>query len=298
LDDFIAAKMADRHIAGLSLAIIHERKIVEEKAYGFADLSGQTRVMLGTLFQAGSISKPLAAYAALHLVEQGRLKLDADVNTQLSSWKVPENEYTKEEKVTLRRILSHRAGLTVHGFPGTVMQQMILDITGKEFSDFMRDTVLLPLGMTNSTYQQPLPNDLVAKAATGYDRDGKAVKGRWHAYPEMAAAGLWTTASDLAQFVIAVQQACAGESDSVISQSVALQMLTDQKDHAGLGVFLQGSGTNLIFSHNGRDEGFDALMVGYATRGNGAVILINRNDDSGAVNDILVAIGRKYHWIW
>jgi len=329
LDDVIAAKMANRHIVGLSLAIIHERTIVEEKAYGFADLSGQRRVMPATLFQAGSVSKSLAAFAALHLVEKGRLKLDVDVNTQLRSWKVPENEYTKEEKVTLRRILSHRAGLTVHGFPGyaldepqptllqildgvnpantppihvdlvpgsklrysgggyIVMQQMILDVTGKPFPDFMRDSVLLPLGMTNSTYQQPLPRDLAAVAATGYDRDGKAVKGRWHAYPEMAAAGLWTTASDLARFVIAVQQADAGESDSVISQSVARQMLTDQQDHAGLGVFLQGSGKNLIFSHNGRDEGFDALMVGYATLGNGAVILMNGNDDSGTVNDIL-----------
>ena len=71
-----------------------------------------------TLFQAGSISKPVAAAGALALVEQGKLALDEDVNQKLKTWKVPDNEFTKTEKVTLRRLMSHTAGLTVHGFPG------------------------------------------------------------------------------------------------------------------------------------------------------------------------------------
>ena len=71
-----------------------------------------------TLFQAGSISKPVAALGALRLVEQGKLALDEDVNARLTTWKVPENEFTREKKVTLRGLLSHTAGLTVHGFPG------------------------------------------------------------------------------------------------------------------------------------------------------------------------------------
>jgi len=124
----------------------------------------------------------------------------------------------------------------------------------------------------------------------------KPVNGRWHIYPEMAAAGLWTTASDLARFAIGIQQSLAGESNPVISQSMSRQMLTDQGESDGLGVFLQGTGEALRFVHNGRDEGFDAVMMAYASRGQGAVILINANDDTGALARVLEAIAHEYHW--
>src|SRR6266571_2072321 len=82
------------------------------------------------------------------------------------------------------------------------------------FPEFMQETVLTPLRMTASTYEQPLPKERVAAAATGYYANGKQVEGKWHIYPEMAAAGLWTTASDLARFAIGIQQALAGKSNS------------------------------------------------------------------------------------
>jgi len=118
VDDLIARRMQERKITGLSLAIVDDGRIVKAQGYGFADETNGTAVTTDTLFQAGSISKPVAASGALHLVEQNRLSLDADVNTRLSTWKIPENEFTKAKKVTLRGILSHSAGLTVHGFPG------------------------------------------------------------------------------------------------------------------------------------------------------------------------------------
>ena len=118
------------------------------------------------------------------------------------------------------------------GTPGggyTVMQQMMIDVTGKPFPEFMQKTVLTPLRMAASTYEQPLPKDKAAAAATGYYANGKQVESKWHIYPEMAAAGLWTTASDLARFAIGIQQALAGKSNPVISQSMTRQMLTAQK---------------------------------------------------------------------
>ena len=118
VDDVVAAEMQKNGITGLSLAIIEQSKIIKAQGYGFTATNGKTPVTTSTLFQAGSISKPVAALGALHLVEQDHLSLDADVNTKLQTWKVPENEFTKDEKVTLRRLLSHTAGLTVHGFPG------------------------------------------------------------------------------------------------------------------------------------------------------------------------------------
>ena len=97
---------------------MQDGKIVKAQGYGTTEKGGQSPVTARTLFQAGSISKPVSALGALRLVEQGKLTLDEDVNTKLVTWKVPENEFTKQQKVTLRGLLSHTAGLTVHGFSG------------------------------------------------------------------------------------------------------------------------------------------------------------------------------------
>jgi len=338
VDRFIEEQMQTRDIPGLSLAIIQDGKIVKAKGYGLADRDKKTSVTPSTLLQAGSISKSVAALGALHLVEQGKLSLDENVNVRLKGWKVPGNEFTKEQKVTLRRLLSHTAGLTVHGFPGyavdapipslihvldghkpantpairvdtvpgtlwrysgggyTVMQKLMIDVTGQTFPQYMQKTVLMPLGMTLSTFEQPLPPPKAKETASGYFPKNRPVKGRWHIYPEMAAAGLWTTPSDLARFAIGVQQAVAGKANPVISQTMAHQMLTDQKGNDGLGVFLQGKGHDLRFSHNGRDEGFDALLTAYAETGQGAAIMINTNEDSGALGRIIEVIAAAYQW--
>ena len=118
LDVFVSAQMARRHVPGLSLAIIQDGRVFEARAYGVTDAGGSAAVTPSTLFQAGSISKSVAALGALHLVEQGKLTLDGDVNTTLTSWKVPASGFTSVTPITLRRLLSHTAGLTVHGFPG------------------------------------------------------------------------------------------------------------------------------------------------------------------------------------
>jgi CubicO group peptidase (beta-lactamase class C family) len=338
VDDAIRTEMQKRRIPGLSLAIIQDGAIVKAKGYGVTEKDGDSPVTPSTLFQAGSISKPVSALGALRLVEEGRLALDEDVNARLVTWKVPENEFTREKKVTLRGLLSHTAGLTVHGFPGyatdepvptvvqvldgakpantksirvdilpgsrwrysgggyTVMQQMVIDVTGKPFPRFMQEAVLGPLGMRESTFEQPLPAEKAKLTASGHLQDRSPVKGRWHIYPEMAAAGLWTTASDLARFALGVQEAAAGRSGKTLSKQMARQMITEQKDHYGLGVGLQGGGTTLRFGHGGRDHGFDAQLVAYAETGQGAAIMINANDNSRMVPRILQVIAREYHW--
>ena len=338
LDDFIRSQMQKRGIPGLSLAIIQDGKILKAQSYGFIDKDGKVPVTTNTLFQAGSVSKSVAALGALYLVEQNKLSLDEHVNVKLKSWKVPDNEFTNDKKVTLRGILSHTAGLTVHGFPGytvggkvpsviqildgtapantppvradfvpgsrwrysgggyTVMQQLMVDVTGADFPEFMKKSLLLPLGMKNSTYQQPLSPELAKLTATGHYNTRSIVEGRWHIYPEMAAAGLWTTPSDLAWFAISIQNAYAGKSGSILSQSMTRQMLTDQKNRDGLGVFLQGDSTTLRFGHNGRDEGFDALLTASVDKGQGIVIMINTNDNSHMMGRIVDFIADYYHW--
>jgi CubicO group peptidase (beta-lactamase class C family) len=343
VDDYIRAQMQKRQVPGLSIAIIQDGKIIKAQGYGVIEKGRKTPVTTSTLFLAGSISKPVAAVGALHLVEQGKLSLDEDVNAKLTSWKVPENEFTRDQKVTLRRILSHTAGLTVHGFIGyaidaprptllqildgekaantpairvetvpgskwnysgggyTIMQQLILDVTGKSFPEYMQEAVLGPLGMTHSTYQQPLPANKVSFTAAGTYEDGSVVKGRWLIYPQMAAAGLWTTPSDLARFAIGVRQAFAGKPGSVLSQETARQMLTVQPPSAdgGLGVGLDSKeldSKTLRFSHSGRDDGFDACLLAYASTGQGVVIMMNANENSGIYRRIMRVIAQHYHW--
>ena len=121
----LAEQMEYYKVPGVSVAFFESDHVVWAKGYGYADVAQKIPVTPETLFQAASISKPVSALAALHLVEEGKLSLDEDVNAKLKSWRVPENEFTKNQKVTLRRLLTHSAGLTVHGFPGYASDEKV-----------------------------------------------------------------------------------------------------------------------------------------------------------------------------
>lgn len=220
----LSARMTQLHVPGVSVTVIHDGAIEWATGFGVRQLGGAA-VNANTLFQAGSISKPVAAMGALHQVQEKKLSLDTDVNTELVSWKVPDNPSANGKPVTLRELLAHTAGFTVHGFPGygatepvptllqvldgqkpantaqirletepgskwnysvggyTVMQQVLLDVTKERFPILMQKTVLGPIGMTHSTYQQPLPAGLQPEAATPYDWKGTPIPGGAHTYP-------------------------------------------------------------------------------------------------------------------
>ena len=133
VDDIVAARLKDRHIPGLSLAVVEEGKIVRAQGYGFTDKSGQTPVTPETLFQAGSISKPVAAFAALHLVQDGKLSLDADVNTELRTWKVPDNTFTKDnqESHVAPNSEAIRPGCHSMDFPGIRLTNQYSNTVGR-----------------------------------------------------------------------------------------------------------------------------------------------------------------------
>ena len=114
----LSERMQYHNVPGVSIAVINNNQVEWVKGYGVLEAGRSEPVTPETLFQSASIGKPIVAAAALHLVEQGNLDLDADVNQSLESWQVPENTFTANEKVTLRRLLSHSAGTTVGGFYG------------------------------------------------------------------------------------------------------------------------------------------------------------------------------------
>jgi CubicO group peptidase (beta-lactamase class C family) len=329
-------------VPGLSVAVIDGFKVDWAKGYGVAAPGAKSPVTVHTLFQAGSISKPVAAAGTLSLVERGKLALDENVNLRLKSWQVPDNQLTQRQKVTLRRILSHSAGLTVHGFrgyrvgrplptlvqvldgkspansdpvrvdlePGTryrysgggveIEQLLVVEATGQPFPQFMREAVLARIGMTESTYEQPLPPARAAFAATGTYGAGRPVPGRWHVYPEMAAAGLWTTPTDLARFAIEIALSKQSKANHVLSEGMTREMLTPQIDDAGLGIFVGGYGNPEEFGHVGSNEGFWATLIMFADSGKGVVILANcENDEEAAekvANSLVKSIAREYGW--
>jgi len=329
-------RMKHYGVPGVGIAVIKDSKIAWYKTYGLADRETGDVVSSKTLFQAGSISKPVAAFAALQLVEAGKLSLNADVNSKLVSWKLPDNELTADNKVTLRQLLSHTGGLTVHGFGGyasgqqvpsilqvlngekpansapvlvnkkpgegfrysgggyTVAQLMMSDVTNKPFARLMDDLLIKPIGMSQSSFAQPLPLDWLRKAAAGVLPNGVAVKGKRHTYPEQAAAGLWTTAEDLALFTIEMQKALKGESD-LMSREMAQIMTTPVDISYALGWDISDRGEASYFSHGGWDEGFCAMLRASLDNGDGVVVMINSNHPK-FMNEVVNAVAYTYNW--
>src|ERR1022692_3708713 len=332
----LADRMSALHIPGVSIAVIHDGKIEWARGFGVSSIGGPP-VTPETLFRAASISKPVAAMAVLRLVDQGKLNLDTDVNQYLKSWKLPANEFTAKTKVTIRQLLTHTAGLTVHGFAGyaagvplptlvqvldgekpansgpirvdiepgsiwrysgggyVVAQQLVQDVTGQPFAKLMHDTVLEPIGMIRSTYEQPLPKSRMAEVATPYRGDGQPVPGGPHAYPEMAPAGLWTTPSDLARYAIEVQKSLAGSSNRLLSAAMVREMLKPGMNRWGLGVETGGSGEHPYFTHGGANEGFQCNLVAY-NNGDGAVMMTNSDSGGALAAEILRTIAYEYKW--
>jgi CubicO group peptidase (beta-lactamase class C family) len=311
----LANRMKELNVPGVSIAVIHEGKIDWARGFGVRSLGGPP-VTADTMFQAGSISKPLAAMAALRMVQEGKLSLDADVNTYLTSWKFPADPVAMGKSITLRELLTHTAGTTVHGFPGyatdepvptllqvlngekpantpairseaapgvnwkysgggyTIMQQVLIDTSKEPFPKLLRDSVLTPIGMRHSTYEQPLPQALQDFAATPYRVDGKPVEGGAHTYPEMAAAGLWTAPSDLARYAIEVEQSLAGKAIHVLSIEMTRQMLTPGIGHWG----------------------FRNIFLAYEKSGDGAVVMTNGDAGGELGDEVMHSIADEYGW--
>lgn len=332
--------MKDTHTTALSLAVIKDSEIVLEKGYGITDKVSNRPVNANTLFQAASISKPLTALAVMKLVEDGVLDLDTDINTYLKSWKLPDNEFTLNEAVTLRNLLSHTAGVSVSGFPGyyndadipdlisilngdspsntpiievdmkpntrfrysgggtTIVQQMLIDQLNKPFQDIMRELVLEPLGMKHSFYKNSkLSHEEISHIAVAHDGNGNQIKGKHNIYPEMAAAGLWTTPGDLSKFVIEVQKSLKNESNKILSKSSIETMVSPVLD----GVYSIGLVNKMIIKedlmgHGGGNAGYQCFMLFQKDKGYGVIAMTNSDNGSNIRMPLLRSIAFEMNW--
>lgn len=328
-------------VPGLSIAVIHNFTIHWSHTYGIADAATNRPVTHNTRFQAASISKPVTAMAVMRLVQDGRLALDADINATLTSWKVPDSEFTATQKVTWRALLSHTSGADDgFGFPGynpdaprptlvqilngespsnvravtfarapferfkysgggtTIVQLALTDLTQRDFATWMREMVLAPLGMTNSGFEQPAPDSLHALLAHAHSAQGRRMGDvPWHVYPEQSAAGLWTTAEDLARFVIEIQNAAAGRPSKVLTQASAREMLTPiGTGMFGVGPMLTYRGEGWYFHHSGGNWGFIANFEGHVRKGHGLVVMMNGGAAGRLLTELRERVSRAYAW--
>jgi CubicO group peptidase (beta-lactamase class C family) len=328
-------EMRRLHIPGASIAVIHDGKIAWARGYGVASVNGPA-ITPETLFQAASISKPFTALAALRMVEAKQLALDDDINSALTSWKLPPGPGGAH--ATLRQLLSHTAGTTVSGFPGyahdaavptllqvldgappantkpvriesppgrawnysgggyTIVQQAMIDRAGKPFGELLADSVLAPLGMKDSSFAQPLPAALLPRAAMPHDGKGEPYKGGPYTYPELAAAGLWTTPSDLARFIVGVQRNADERGQPLLSPAMARTMLKPVKNGYALGFGIEGNGPALSFGHGGSNMGYQDVLFGYVERGEGVVVMTNGEGGADLAQGILRAVAFEYQW--
>jgi len=173
----------------------------------------------------------------------------------------------------------------------------MMDATGMPFATLMKQLVLDRISMKDSTYEQPLPVAWAARTATGTYTDGKPVRGRWHVYPEMAAAGQWTTPTDLAKFAIEIALSKHGRSNKVLSQRAVQEMVTAQPntDDSGIGFGLPTQQPG-VFAHNGANEGFQALLAMNADTGQGIAIMANSDNGILVAEELRRTVAKEYSW--
>jgi CubicO group peptidase (beta-lactamase class C family) len=339
----LADRMKFYGVKGVSIAVIHNYQVEWARGYGWADEGERRPVTTNTVFQAGSISKSLNAVGVMLLVQRHQLDLNNDINEYLRSWKFPYDSVSKGRKITLGNLLSHSGGLSIHGFPGyektdslpaldqvldgkrpantdpvrsitvpgttyiysgggtTISQLIVMNTTGMPYDQFMWRNVLQPMGMDHSSYAQPPP---VSKdRATGYLQGGKEVPGKYHIYPEQAAAGLWTTPSDLGKYIIESQLALQGKSAKVLNQSSTrtrlspfIDSIVNNGTREGLGVFLFQKGKYHYFNHGGSDVGFLSGYYGCLDDGDGVAVMINDDVAGALIQELVNSVAAVYQW--
>jgi CubicO group peptidase (beta-lactamase class C family) len=319
--------LANSTAPGLAVALVHQGRLAWAEGYGLADRATGRPVTVRTRFQGASLSKAVAAWGVLRLVEQGRIGLDEPLVGHLRRWRPPPSPFDTGG-ITVRRLLSHTAGLSVHGYGGqrsdrplpsiaaslsgeaggsfpvelleapgrrwlysgggySVLQLLVEELTGRPFAALMRTQVLGPLGMTASSFRWR------RTAATARPHDRRGTPSPDFAFTEQAAAGLVTTAPDLARFVAAALPGPTGEPPGrgvLRPAGVRLALTaapgTDGRWGLGYGLGLLAGG-DLLAYHEGANHGWRAGLALLPDRGSGIVALTNGDDGSTVIDAVV-----------
>ena len=313
----LVERMAECHTPAISIAVIENLEVSDVFVHGVKCRRTKEKATKDTIFQAASMSKPVFAAAVMRLVERGTLDLDADVSEYLIGYDIPAFDMQKH-KVTLRQILSHNAGLNLHGFDGyqhgqkvptveqilrgeapsnhvklkleklpetghqysgggyVLAQKIVTDVCRQEFCELMESLVLSPFSMRRSTFSQPLPCGRLNDFAYGYNFHDLQLPGGYDIMPELSAAGLWTTPSDLARFGIEVMKALSNESACLKKETAELMTKPAyEKSPHGIGFSVSECKKGPTFGHGGCNDGYISNMEFCADDGSGIVVMVN-----------------------
>jgi len=317
LDSLVPSILLEKNVPGVSIAVLKGGEIIFTKGYGKADIQKNKAVNTNTLFNIGSISKSLTAFAIVALSEEGIIHLDSPVVKYIRRWKLPANKFDPR-KVTIRKVLSHTAGLSVRGYNGqylpgeklpTIEESLagykgsdgkleIISEPGTQFSYSSGGYTLLQLlieemtGNSFSIYMEQTLFEPLNMDQTGYalkEATATPYKGGGEPWPqyqfiEQGSGGIYTTANDLAKFVAAYAIQNKGK-DIVKPESIAmiLQPAPGTNGNYGLGckIFPVSEKTKLI-THDGANEGWRAMYMLQPDTGNGIVIMTN-SDEGGKI---------------
>lgn len=317
LDEVVPLFQHEFQVPGSAVALIRQGDIIFKQGYGYSDADKRRPVTPETVFNVASISKSVAAWGILHLVEQEILEMDGPVEQYLTRWKLPDSRFDAAG-VTVRRLLSHTAGLSLHGYPGwgpddelpvleeslsgitngsgdvrlirepgsrwqysgggyTLLQLLIEEVTGLSFDEYMRNTVLEPLGMLRSGFT-PTP-DILAGSSTAFNERGEPTPSP--RFTAQAAAGLYTTVEDLAKFAAAAVTNTDGGKPGrgILNPETVTLMMTPApgtNNIYGLGYSLQPFDENRSAAgHSGANRGWHALFHILPDTGDGIVVVTN-----------------------
>lgn len=322
--DKVDALLRKHRVPAVSVAVFERGQLVLQEAYGQLKAGGDAATPR-TRFQAASISKTANALCVMSLVRDGKVSLDDPVNKHLFGWQLPGKG---ADAVTVRMLLSHTGGTTVHGFAGyardgffpslpqilngvapansapvvvdsppgrkfrysgggtIVLQKLVCDIEADDYENIVAWRVFAPLGMSHSSMKQP-PTPPPGESASGHTYKGETVHLDYNLYPEMAAAGLWTTPGDIARMLMAIVDSAAGEANGFLPKALARRMMTPVKSGAGLGMFIDGAGR---INHSGVNWGFRAIYTADPKKHRGIVVMSNGENGEAVNNQLLKRI--------
>lgn len=198
-------------------------------------------------------------------------------------------------KVTFARV--PYAAYKYSGGAVTLMQLLVADVTGEDFAATLQARVLGPLGMADSSFEQPPPESRAARLAHAHNGQGAHGNVPWHIYPEQAAAGLWTTASDLARLAIEVQEAVRGPKGKVLSQVSAREMTAPVgAGPYAVGFAVEQRGQGWYFAHGGSNWGFRCSLIAHLRKGYGVVVMTNGDAGGGVIAELEARVASAYGW--
>lgn len=332
----LADEMRRLHVPGVSVAVIHDGKIAWAKGYGVTRAGGNTPITPATQFQAASISKSVTAVAAMRMVQDGVLELDRPANDYLVSWKLPAPSdsgivtvrqlLSHTAGVTVSGFPGYAAGkpvptliqvlngvppavtdpVRVTSAPGTewrysgggytVVQQLMMDVDKKPFAALMDERVMRPMQMRDSGFIQPASAAMLGRAAIPHDSSGIAYAGGPWTYPELSAAGLWSTPTDLAKLLIGLQGAAAGKTAPFLTAPMATTMFTVVRNGYALGFKMEAARSLISFGHGGHNRGYQSSMLAYLDSGEGVVVMTNGDAGDELAESLIRAVATEYGW--